>query len=232
MAKIRMVMGYALSGVKTGRSGAFNDPRLNSRSPLLAWPELEEADETFSAPSLLDYVQWLPSRGIEGVAEARRIEDAQRWYPHTYELIHTVVHEPEAGWADTLVIVPPEELGRWIRRANLMDTAIASAKGTELDVEILHLERSPEVTEQFMDALTGAEVPNAFDLKLLLSGDRSDPHSEEIAHDLRYENANEAWARIVPWVPTSVRHLAEFAELFTGPDVWKELRPVVYTYWA
>lgn len=46
-----------------------------------------------------------------------------------------------------------------------------------------------------------------------------------------YADAAEAAARIVPTVPSDLRRLAEYGQLFTSDDVWKSLRPVLYRYW-
>jgi hypothetical protein len=37
---------------------------------------------------------------------------------------------------------------------------------------------------------------------------------------------------VVPKVPEEIRDLAEFGQLFTHAGVWRQLRPVLYTYWS
>lgn len=44
--------------------------------------------------------------------------------------------------------------------------------------------------------------------------------------------APKPWTRIIPYVRTSVRKLAEYGRRFTSDDVWKQLSPALYAYWG
>ncbi|MFE0472420.1 hypothetical protein ACFW2V_12470 [Streptomyces sp. NPDC058947] len=49
---------------------------------------------------------------------------------------------------------------------------------------------------------------------------------------LDVRNHAEAERFIVPLVPDAIRRVCEWGCLFTSSDVWRQLRPLVYTYHA
>jgi hypothetical protein len=53
-----------------------------------------------------------------------------------------------------------------------------------------------------------------------------------VANKMGFESADDANENIVPYVPGDVRDLAVWTSLFTDENAWKDLRPMVITYWA
>ena len=136
-------------------------------------------------------------------------------------------------------------LGRWFRSGDSIDWWEASLKpdgqGDDARLDFLPSGPSP-YSDRFMD-IDGTEL-NAAAARFMmlaregLSGDELDEEASWIrrldpkAHGQVYFSGADALARIVPHVPAGVRNLAEYGQLFTSDDVWKQLRPVLYTYWA
>jgi hypothetical protein len=91
----------------------------------------------------------------------------------------------------------------------------------------------------FMDARDGRRLPDKLVIPWLWAGrDKAVPGSEHMhraleafACEMGFASQEEAKANVAPEVPEEIRHLAEFAGLFTGPEVWLQLRPLLYTYW-
>lgn len=249
---IHKVLGYALTGITYGPDlenpgrERINDPRINPTSPLLFWAELEEQDEDFEVPDLAGYARWLESRQAPGDrSEARLIRDAVDKRRHCSPLTQAAVHDEESTFGDTLVLIPPTMLHRWYRSGDSIDwwesSLLPDGKGDCARLEFLPTGPSP-YAGRFMD-IDGTELnAEAARLKWLaregLPGDELDHIASWIRcvdpaeHSQVYFSGADALARIVPYVPTGIRNLAEYGQLFTDPETWKSLRPVLYTYWT
>ena len=89
-----------------------------------------------------------------------------------------------------------------------------------------------------MDARTGEPAPADTALWARFAaryedGDLSEQALRELAAVLFPDwTLEEARMRIVPSVPSEVRDLCEYLELFTDPGTWRELRPVIATWWC
>lgn len=238
---ITKVLGYALTD-----ASCETDPRINTDSPLLFWSRFEEEDDEFAVPDLDGYAMWLEERQLPGDrSEARLIRNALEKRLHFSALTQCVIHGEENQFADTLVIIPPAQLHRWYRSADSIDwweaSLLPDGKGDDARLDFLPTGPSP-YTGRFMD-LDGTELNAEAErftwlARQNLPADELDWVAERIRpldpRDDRqpYASAEAALPRIVPYVPSGVRNLAEYGQLFTGPDVWKQLRPVLYTYWS
>lgn len=94
----------------------------------------------------------------------------------------------------------------------------------------------------YMDARTGEHLKNGVDIKrwLRIVGKVGEEARDAIiageyagvfekATGMDYEEAKEF---LVPNVPGDVRNVAEYLGIFATEDAWKDLRPMVYTYWG
>lgn len=241
--RLNKALGYALTDL------VDNDPRINQDSPLLFWSRFEEEEEDFVVPTLESYASWLEAKAAAGdggfgtKTEAKLLRSARVLRLHRLELTDAVVHRDESG-PETLVLIPPVSLHRWRRDDDTIDYIEASLlPGGGRDNSLIHLERGiGGYGGRFMD-LDGTEL-NAHAERFIFFAGQGMPEDEldDIASRIApvdrtddrhpYATAVEARARIVPCVPSDLRRLADYGELFTSDDVWRQLRPVLYTYWA
>lgn len=241
--RLNKALGYALTDL------VDNDPRVNQDSPLLFWSRFEEEDETFEVPTLDTYAAWLEAKAAAGDGgfgtrtEASLLRNARGRRLHHLELTDAVVHQDESG-PETLVLIPPVYLHRWCRSDDDIDYIEASLlPGGGRDNSLVALQRGIGAhAGRFMD-VDGTEL-NEHAQQFAYFASQAMPKEEleniasriepaDPASDRRmYSGAAEARERIVPLVPSDLRRLAEYGQLFTSDEVWTQLRPVLYTYWA
>lgn len=200
-------------------------------------------------PSLEGYSDWLQETATAGKGgfgtsiEASLLRNALARKRHSRRLTDAVVHNDEAD-PNVLVLIPPAYLHDWCRSDDPIDyveTRLLPDRG--LDNSLTHLQVGiGAYSSRFMDA-DGTELNSSAELFVQLS-DAGMPTNELVstASDIRpldakdarqmYATAAGAAARVVPCVPPDLRRLAEYGQLFTSPEVWKSLRPVLYTYWS
>ena len=241
--RLNKALGYALTDL------VENDPRINPDSPLLFWSRFEEEDEDFVVPTLDGYAAWLEEKAAAGEGgfgtrtEAKLLRRARSLRLHRMELTDAVVHRDESG-PETLVLIPPVSLHRWCRDDDSIDYIEASLlPDGGRDDSLVVLQRGiGGYAGRFMN-VDGTELNEHAERFSFLAGlgmpeDELDSMASQIKPADRtdgrhpYATAAEARECIVPCVPSDLRRLAEYGELFTSDDVWKQLRPVLYTYWA
>jgi hypothetical protein len=240
---LNKAVGYALTDL------VDNDPRINPDSPLLFWSRFEEEDDDFEVPTLDSYATWLEEQAAAGNGgfgtrtEAKLLRSERSRRLHHLELTDAVVHRSESG-PEVLLLIPPVSLHRWCREDDTIDYVEASLlpDGGQ-DNSLVALQCGIGIySGRFMD-IDGTELNKDAQLFTYFAGqampeDELDNIASRIkpaapAVDRRmYSGAVEARERIVPYVPSDLRRLAEYGQLFTSEDVWKSLRPVLYTYWA
>ncbi|QOD05951.1 hypothetical protein [Pseudarthrobacter sp. BIM B-2242] len=253
--RLNKAIGYALPDLVP------NDPRINQESPLLNWPRLEEENENFVTPSFEGYIAWLKEAAAAGASAIRsRSQPASGFGTNieatllqimidkargTARLTDAVIYQRESG-PDILLLIPPVYIHSWLRRDDSIDYAEARLQpGGGLDNKLVRTDVGfGAYSTRFMDddgtdlSSTAAEF-----VQFAEAGMPSD-ELDRIARDIRpldwkfnddrqlYAGAAEASARIVPTVPSDLRRLSAYGQLFTSDDVWKQLRPVLYTYWS
>jgi hypothetical protein len=241
--RLNKALGYALTDL------VDNDPRVNQDSPLLFWSRLEDEDEHFEVPTLDGYATWLEARAAAGEGgfgtrtEAKLLRSERSRRLHHLELTDAVVHQTESG-PETLLLIPPVSLHRWCREDDSIDYIEASLlPDGGRDNTLVKLQRGIGTHEgRFMD-VDGTELNKDAQQFAYFSGlDMPEDELDNIAARIKplapaddrrmYSGAVEARERIVPLVPSDLRRLADYGQMFTSDDVWKQLRPVLYTYWA
>lgn len=241
--RLNKALGYALTDL------VDNDPRINQDSPLLFWSRLEEEVEDFEAPTLDSYAGWLEAQAAVGNGgfgtrtEAMLLRSERSRRLHHLEVTDAVVHEAETG-PEVLLLIPPVSLHRWCRADDSIDYVEASLlPDGGRDNSLVALQRGVgSWSEWYMDA-DGTELNQDAQRFAYFAGlGMPDEELDDIASRIKpldpaddrnpYADAPQARAGIVPLVPSDLRRLAEYGSLFTSDDVWKQLRPVLYTYWA
>lgn len=156
-------------------------------------------------------------------------------------LTDAVVHQPESG-PDILVLIPPIYLGSWHRGDDPIDYVESrSLPDRGLDNELTPLKVGlGAYSSRFMD-VDGTDLSPEAERFLQLAGmGMPEEELDTLARAIQplqwnderqlYASADEARTRIVPTVPSDLRRLSEYGQLFTSDGVWKSLRPVHYRY--
>jgi hypothetical protein len=238
--RIHKAIGWGLTSLAPGEDGQA-DSRVNWKAEpfkyegrtgreYLAWLR-EQAEvrrrnglQWFSIDSMtLGDAEWLDKFGGEPV-----------W--------QTVTYSPEYGLPEVLVI-RPFVCTDWSRTDDMIDYSAERLSHPDAENWWAPVRGGIHPFEGlFMDAETGESLPHAVvQWVRLVNGLTERGVSDEearlgLAAAVRawtpYRSQAEAKARIVPRVPEEVRDLAEYLDLFTDAAVWRQLRPVLYTYWS
>lgn len=243
--RLNKAIGYALTDLVP------NDPRINQESALLNWPQLEEEDDTFVAPNFDDYAAWLHRAAADGTGgfgtrmEATLLEKVVAKAAGNPRLTDAVIHQQESN-PEVLLLIPPIYVQSWARSDDSIDYAEARLQpGKGLDNKLTRVDAGfGAYSSSFMDIDGTDHSATAAYFKRAAEAGMPTDELDRIARGIRtmdwrfdderqiYSNAAEASARLVPMVPPDLRRLAKYGKLFTTDDVWKQLRPAIYSYWS
>ncbi|MFB7858892.1 hypothetical protein [Rhodococcus qingshengii] len=216
--RISKVMGYGLSDVVTDDSGNIADPRINTNSPLLS-----------GKASLSAYQSFLDNR-IDMLAAAQEKMFLQD-LPENI-MGRALTWDSEHGIPDVLVLTPIADLAKWNRYDDPLDYEEYWSSHTDMDPYFRVLRQGIYPYTMYMDRITGERTHNSYCSWRAISKSENEKLRILWAHSLGYSSVDEVNDRVVPEVPDEIRNLAEFGELFTDDDVWKQLRPMIYTYFS
>lgn len=219
---LNKMTGYALVGLRTDADGHLDDPRINLSSPLLT-----------GTASLAGYLAELT--GVDAVL-ARKSDLADD------EPARAVVHDAIGGIPGVLIIRPVASPA-WHRTGDVVDRA--SELGTTHTTA--RLEPLPgglwPFSSQFMDADTGDQM-NAPVLAWVRATDVDADGASEVdgltsverdalaQATTGFDSFEEATRRVVPDVPSAIRTLVRWGNLFTDPATVAQMRPALYTWWS
>lgn len=229
--RIHKVMGWGLTDVQRDDDGHLADPRINSDSFLLD----------------LDHEQPASLAAYERYARSRKVEnDPRTWFLplspglRDSEPADAVVYKFESA-DDHVLVVRPVGFRNWFRFDDIMDWVEETylrrddndADPLESRVEVLPHGPYP-FNGSYMRADTGERLPDTVMPWIRAASSRLTP---SVMRDLRAQEAgfvdhDDACNLVVPEVPFDIRVLSDYGDLFTSDDVWLQLRPVLYTFWA
>jgi hypothetical protein len=231
--RIHKVMGYGLTDV-AHEGHRITDSRINTESFLLD-RSLEEVELSFD--------QWLAERypgNLDAAVERQALKSNESSEAHK-----AVTWEGEFGLPNVLVVRPASE-PRWHRYDDPIDYQEEAIRGKFTDYRVESTIGGIHPYEGlWMDAWTGEQITGKqADVvrvwRRLVNEPLKDGVTEadraavldKVAQGLGFGLADHAEAEqlIVPLVPDVIRWVCEWGELFTSPDVWRQLRPVLYTY--
>lgn len=235
--RINKFLGYSLLDMQK------NDPRINWNSVLF----FEEQREELSIDDYISFLEGHPDRDASlerSVIKALKADDRN--------LRNAMLYDPDNGIGNIMLLCPVSMSQWWVRDDDDIDRIEytynyarrehaeihISIPQESLDPELTLLDPGPHPYKGYMDRVTGEPCsPQTWAWKGLQRDRDSDEESirqarEEMSQLIGYGSFAEASDRVVPEVPPPVRFLAQWMSLFTGPDVWKDLRPVLYTYFS
>jgi hypothetical protein len=244
--RLHKVIGWALTDLLPGKDGwGHADPRVN-------W---EAEPFGHDGRTGREYLPWLAKR----VAD-RRLPGLEQWFSLDHAMLRdpatlgrlggkgvweSVTYDTEGG-LPTVLVIRPFTLPDWSRTDDSIDYAAeTNMTGTLMGDRawVLPLRNGIHpYNGVYMDAETGENLPHQAvqwaRLRNGLADQGADPEEAERVLTKAaplftpYKTYAEAQARVVQRVPLEVRDVAEYLGLFTHAGVWRQLRPVLYTYWA
>lgn len=239
--RVTKVLGYGLTDVKT-RKWDIADGRINRKSLLFDY----DSEATFD-----DYLEWLKAeyptddRKMDNFSmdmwlfKEREKEDFDwrdktgAWYPQD------LVHHGIEYMMKNVLLIRPLSCKDWMRHDNPIDYIEETEKFRDNpDGSANHVMMVPggifPYNGSFMNARTGERVKDGITLYRILTWKGWDTlyNLDSAAKDMGFNDGDDVRQNLVPVVPNEVRDLARWGKLFTNDDVWKQLRPMLYTYWS
>lgn len=204
--RVHKMLGYGLTDLQVG-GGRIMDARINTSSPWATFDNMPV--------SLWEFTN-------------RRRSDLQlaKDDPRRY-----IVHDTEYGLSN-VVCIRPGWIDDWYRYDNSIDWVEETYLRGEDEAQRNWVRVLPHGLHpwngSYMDDRTGEKVPTDIMTWVRVRGMKVTPDDAMAG----FADHEDAAAHCVPFVPTDVREVAEWADLFTNPDVWRQLRPMVYCWWA
>lgn len=235
--RVHKVLGYGLTDVKV-RKYQIADGRINRKSPLLDW----NSKATFD-----DYLDWLEQQPKDPMHF-----NMDTWFLHerkepNFNLRELtgetsprgLVHWGSEYMEKNVLLVRPLTCKDWNRHDDPIDYIEEAHKYQNTPSGVVNWYREiPEgifpYSSSWMNARTGDRVRDGITLWRIMHWDGWDKFYDldKAAVDAGFIDAEDVKQNFVPVVPNEIRDLCEWGELFTNDDVWKQLRPLIYTYWS
>jgi len=224
-------MGYGLADLEH-EGWRLTDPRINPDSPLV--------DKSIEV-SAVDYAAWLRRQ------RRVRIMQLDEWYlrehdPEKTWITDASAYSPEHGLPNVLVIRPLAMQGPrgWERYDDPIDVVEETCvrKPVTNDLPTNYVKTFEDgfypFAGLFMNARNGKRLDDKVIYWLRARETEGIPQEvrETLAKEMGFRSHAEAEKHVAPLVPEEVRDLVTYAKLFTHPNGWRQLRPMIYTYWA
>lgn len=218
--------GYGLTDVTS------EDPRINWDSPLVNY-------ELYSEQHTEDYLAFAAERQkicLDAIF-AKQIKKEGKELPRVYESFEMGSVD---GGLESVLCLRPVMMPEWSRYDNTLDWLEETNEHDQKDrVRVLDSGIFPY--DGHMDMRTGERIKGDVYWWRNTVWNLNDKEFEPFRNDEKLLDTladvfgmthKEALKNVAPLVPEEIRLLAEFGKLFTSDDVWKQLRPMIYTWWA
>lgn len=213
--RVKKMLGFGLTNVKE------NDARLNWDSPLF----------TYEEPG--SYYDWLKNSGHAYPGSERSLLEGLNLTK--VEGIDCAVYDSEYGLPNVLCI-RPSWLKDWYRSDDSIDwveeTYCKPPRNENGTSWVKKLKDAPHpFNGSWMHARTGDRL--GWEAMEWVRWDTMGytEGAEEAAKKIGMTVA-EAKRLIVPNVPSEIKNMARYLDLFVDVGDWKQLRPILYTWWS
>lgn len=239
--RVTKVMGYGLTDVKT-RQWKIADSRINNKSPLLDW----DSDISYD-----DYLNWLKAEypnsnkdfkhfNMDMWLYREREEDGFDWKystgtRHPAELIHHGIEYMEKN----VLLIRPLSCKDWDRHDDPIDYVEETFRYSETEMGVTNWYREIPggifpYSGMFINARTGEKIEDGITIWRILTWKDWDKmyDLETVAKKSGFFDGEDARQNLVPQVPNEITDLVKWGKLFKDENAWKQLRPIIYTYWS
>lgn len=242
--RLHKKLGWALTGLERDEHGRLTDPRVSldgaSRyvedfAPLyLEYLEALRDAERRDGSDMEQSEAWFDvMMSIEMVKAAREKDGVLDW---------PVTCRSDAGLRDLLLIQPVGYSG-WSRYGDHIDQQEEAMLYPGIEPRVVPMLYGIYPFEGlYMDSRDGRKLDSTAKRlvdRLLKAAEKDDDKREDrlqaadhMAKSMGFENAGHAQEHVAPVVPPDIRYVISWLNLFNGPDVWLQLRPVLYVYWS
>lgn len=242
--RIHKMLGYALTDVVDG------DPRINWDSKIFQYhsegrevlEEFLEFSDRISKPySLSGIDKSMITSQLAAIDAGEKIP-----WNEKYDVQNSFAWGTSDGGLNNVFCIKPVTCADWYRFDDIMDYVeenyIHSPGGVQDRVNVIPHGHYP-YSGIYMDKRTGERI-KGYDINAWVRAWTNLPAKEQKkimkTDPSLFDDFSsgfgmthvEAVENVAPFVPEDVRNVADFMDVFTSPDVWKELRPVIYTWWA
>ena len=234
-------MGWGLTGLECDQqTGALTDSRINTGSSSLIMPP----DQV--GPEYLDHLEALrageAAESDEWFELSMSIEMVKADKERAGEIPWPVTRDAESGRRDVLLIQPPG-FSHWTRYGDQIDQAEENAVHSGKWGRVVEMPYGLYPFEGlYMDSRDGRRLDSTAKRmidRLIAARDDDEAKNElrlkaanHLARNLGFDDAGQAQKYIAPIVPPDIRFVISWLNLFNGPDVWLQLRPMLFAYWA
>lgn len=256
--RFHKILGYGVTGLSINPKNMMetDDPRINLGSSVFSGEYDDYTDKAY-----LKRLENLTHNAIENQDvndpnfelafekfEVQELVKNQK-SSTSWEIFRGVTYEGEYGDASTLIVVPPGMSSVWSRYGDAIDHAESYLNGNDSNMPVIRSIGTPLYPFYgWMNSKTGESVTleedskrrttetllEALDSKKLAEPDVPSVHKILLAHleQSGFESVEDYKATIVPIIPAGVRDVCRWLDIFTDDDGWKNLRPMLYTYWG
>lgn len=255
-------VGYGLTNLPVTDANPMltNDSRINHANLALRYEQpagksdgdyMERLNGLTSKEFSAEFMQ-SPEFDLLFVYRQLELQLAGKDLMSSYSLMQGIVYDGEYGDPGTLLVIPPSMLSIWNRSNDSIDTIEHDlyAKPYKADVKIMPFNAYPysgwmnrntgerltgNIEKQFRSIMTLKDALSRHqagtdDYGVILSG--LNMLNTAFAKDNDLTGPEAVDEAIVPDVPYEVRDFIEWTGIFNDVDTWKELRPMIYSYWS
>lgn len=227
--RVHKFLGWGLTDVKP------EDERINWDTWLLGYE---------GAPSPEDYLAWLEKRQDDqrftlDYAHLKHLPPPSGKWDRDRDMTGCAVHRDEFGLPEVLVLRPlaHHDWFRFDDTIDYMEETYPWTDGSQQNRVKVYDHGPFPYNAAYMDMRDGRVLPRDVMTWWRLQSDASGSDDkakalEIFAKGCGFASHAEALENVRPEVPEEIRDLAEFAQLFTHAGVWRQLRPLLYTYWC
>lgn len=236
-------LGWGITGLEHDmQTGALTDPRINADA-LIQHPESVGPH----------YLEYLKARLDAERRPGEDVEQGEEWFDLAMtiamveaatedgdDLPFPVTRESEAGRRD-LLLIQPVGYSQWSRYADRIDHAEEGALHPDDPHRVVPMPHGIYPFEGlYMDSRDGRRLDTTAKrlidkLATKWDGDDGEKYRKAADHLARvsgFEDSDQALEHMAPVVPPDIRYVISWLNLFNGPDVWLQLRPMLYVYWS
>lgn len=231
--RVHKLMGYGLTDVKSEKY-SIKDPRVNPQGIIADHEGVFAAADymTFLKKQVMrkDIDTWNAAfeHGVLKSLKTKKDADVRRSF----------VYDGEYGLDNVLVVVPFSQFPEWFRYNDTIDYTEESHRGrVQRDYQCInHFTEIPGGFHPWDNLYWDKRTFKKVSWSLMEHKHNEKFFAEEELDKLVQMHEFSSWSEFkenaVPIVPECVRLLCEWGQAFTDPNVWTQLKPMIYVYWS